>query len=73
MITIESGGIEKTDEHEESHGGSADAVYALGLFGAWAFYIGRAKNFREGLIGFFKGLFWPAFLVYDLLVFLEKK
>jgi hypothetical protein len=52
-------------------GGSGDAVYALGLFGAWVYYIGRATNFQEGLVGFLKGLVWPAFLVYELLKFLE--
>jgi hypothetical protein len=54
-------------------GGSSDTVYGLGLIGAWVFYIGRAATFREGVVGFFKGLFWPAFLVYELLKFLEKE
>jgi hypothetical protein len=53
-------------------GGSSDAVYGLGLIGAWVYYIGRATNFQEGVIGFFKGLFWPAFMVYELLKFLNK-
>lgn len=52
---------------------SSDTLYGIGLFGAWVFYIGRAKNFQEGVGGFFKGLFWPAFLVYDLLVFLHRE
>jgi hypothetical protein len=55
------------------HGGSSEAVYGLGLIGAWVYYIGRAATFREGLLGFFKGLFWPAFLVYELLQFLHKE
>jgi hypothetical protein len=54
-------------------GGSSDTVYGLGLIGAWVFYIGRAATFREGVVGFFKGLFWPAFLIYELLKFLEKE
>lgn len=54
-------------------GGSSEAVYGLGLIGAWVFYIGRAKTVQEGVVGFFKGLFWPAFLVYRLLEFLEKE
>lgn len=53
-------------------GGSSEAVYGLGLIGAWVYYIGRAKTLREGVIGFFKGLFWPAFLVYELFDFLDK-
>lgn len=54
-------------------GGSSEAVYGLGLIGAWVYYIGRASTFQEGVLGFFKGLFWPAFLVYRLLEFLEKE
>ena len=54
-------------------GGSSDAVYGLGLIGAWVYYIGRATSFEQGVIGFFKGLVWPAFLVYDLLKFLNKE
>ncbi len=53
-------------------GGGSDAVYGIGMFGAWAYYIGRAKTTEERIKGFFKGLFWPAFLVYDLYIFLHK-
>lgn len=53
-------------------GGSSDAVYGLGLIGAWVYYIGRASTFQEGVKGFFKGFFWPAFLVKALLEFLEE-
>lgn len=52
--------------------GSSDTVYAMGIFGAWYFYLSRAKNLQEGILGFFKGLFWPGFLVYELLKFLTK-
>jgi hypothetical protein len=54
-------------------GGSSEAVYGLGLIGAWVYYIGRATNFQEGVVGFLKGLVWPAFLVYEVLVFLNKE
>ncbi len=53
-------------------GGGSDAVYGIGLFGAWVYYIGRATTPEERIKGFFKGLVWPAFLVYRLLVLLEK-
>ena len=68
-----------TSEQEEQEadvkiqGGSSDAVYGLGLIGAWVYYIGRASSFQEGVKGFFKGLVWPAFLVYELLEFFEKE
>ncbi len=63
-------------EHEKSammhQGGGSDAVYGIGIVGAWVYFIGRATTSQERIRGFFKGLVWPAFLVYKLFVFLEK-
>jgi len=55
------------------HGGSSETVYGLGLIGAWVYYISRATTFQQGVVGFFKGILWPAFLVYELLKFLNKE
>ncbi len=54
-------------------GGSSGTVYGLGLIGACVYYIGRATTPRERVVGFLKGLVWPAFMVYELFVFLEKE
>ena len=54
-------------------GGSADAVYGIGMIGAWVYYFKRAETNEARVKAFFKGLVWPAFVVYDLLVLLEKK
>ncbi len=53
-------------------GGASNSVYGLGLIGAWVYYIGRAQTNQERVVGFFKGLFWPAFFVYDGLKFLNQ-
>ena len=50
---------------------STGAVYGLGLFGAVIYYIQSASGFFDGLIGCVKALFWPGFLVYELMKFLE--
>ena len=55
------------------HGGGSDAVYGIGLIGAWVYYLRRATTLRQGVEGFFKGIFWPAFLVYELFAFLNKE
>jgi hypothetical protein len=69
-------------EHHEHHGhremrqgggGGSGPVYGIGLIGAWVFYFKRAETNQEKVKAFFKGLVWPAFLVYDLLVFLDKE
>ena len=52
--------------------GGGDAVYGIGLFGAWAYYLGQASTPQERVQGFLKGFVWPAMLVYELLKFLNK-
>jgi hypothetical protein len=51
---------------------SGPAIYGLGFIGALIYFIQAATTFWIGVIGFFKALFWPAFLVYYLLEFLKK-
>ena len=52
-------------------GGSSDAIYGMGLIGAWIYYISTATTFWMGVLGIFKGIFWPAFLVYEVLKYLN--
>lgn len=52
-------------------GGGSDSVYGIGIFGAWVYYFQRATTSQERIQGFFKGLVWPGFLVYELFRFLE--
>ncbi len=47
-------------------------MYGLGLIGAAVYYIGHAAGFWMGVLGLLKALVWPAFLVYDVLMFLAK-
>lgn len=49
---------------------SGGALYGMGFIGALVFYLQQATGFWEGLLGILKALFWPAFLVYELLSFL---
>jgi hypothetical protein len=43
----------------------------LGLIGAWVYYISHAATIWAGVLGIFKGIFWPAMLVYELLKYLN--
>jgi hypothetical protein len=56
-------------EHKRRYhqSGASDTVYGLGLIGAWIYYFRRAKTFGDGVLGFLKGIVWPAMLVYELL------
>jgi hypothetical protein len=59
-------------EKKVCSGQSGNAVYGLGLIGAAVFYISQATSFWIGVIGFFKALVWPAFLVYEVLKYVNK-
>ncbi len=52
-------------------GGASEAVYGFGLIGAWVYYIGHAATFWLGVLGFLKGIVWPAMLVYELMKYLN--
>jgi hypothetical protein len=51
--------------------GASEAVYGLGLIGAWVYYFTHATTFLLGVLGFFKGIVWPAMLVYEALKYLH--
>lgn len=51
--------------------GAGGAVYGLGLIGAWVYFIGHATTFWLGVLGFLKGLVWPALLIFEALKYLN--
>jgi hypothetical protein len=51
--------------------GASEAVYGLGLIGAWIYYFTHAATLWLGVLGFFKGIVWPAMLVYEALKYLH--
>lgn len=57
-----------------NNGGAAaggGAVYGLGFIGAVVYFIQTATGFWDGVLGVLEAMVWPAFLVYNLLKFLE--
>lgn len=44
-----------------------DTVYGMGLIGALVYNIQYADGFKEVMWGVFKSLFWPGFVVYEIL------
>ena len=52
-------------------GGSSEAVYGLGLIGAWVYSLTQATTVWMGALGILKGIFWPAILVYKLMKLLN--
>jgi len=52
-------------------GGASEAVYGFGLIGAWIYYFTHSATFWLGVLGFFKGIVWPAMVVYEVLKYLH--
>jgi hypothetical protein len=52
-------------------GASLSANLWIGLIGAWVYYLGTAGTFWMGVLGFFKGIVWPAMLVYEMMKYLN--
>ena len=46
-------------------------IYGFGVIGALVYFLQHADTFWVGVLGFFKAIFWPAMLVYELLKYLE--
>ena len=72
-MTAESGTIEQKIRKPKViyRGRTSEAVYGLGLIGAWVYYLSHAPTIWIGILGLIKGVVWPAMLVYELLKFLN--
>lgn len=51
--------------------GGSGCLYGLGIIGALVYYLSTATGFWVGVWGVVKALLWPAFLVYELLRFIN--
>lgn len=70
------GSIMHKDSHSCDHkhmgcGPISGGVYGIAFIGALVYFLQNASTFSEGLVGVFKALFWPAFVIYKLLGFFQ--
>jgi hypothetical protein len=49
------------------HNGMCGSFYGLTFIGAAVYFIGHATSFWGGVLGLFKALVWPAFVIYKAL------
>jgi hypothetical protein len=54
-----------------ANNGIMGTIYGMAFIGAAVYFIQHAATFWLGVLGFFKALFWPAFLMYKLLEYLH--
>jgi hypothetical protein len=59
------GGVAMSGNNGRAAAGGG-AIYALGIFGAWVWFWQQADTFWGHALAVLQGLFWPAFMVYDV-------
>ena len=45
-------------------GQAGNAIYGLGIFGAWVYFWMQADGFWQHVLAILEGIVWPAFAVY---------
>lgn len=66
----ETQNIEKKEKKIIHRNASSAPVYGFGLIAAWVYYLSHAETFWMGVLGFLKGIVWPAMLVYEAMKYL---
>jgi hypothetical protein len=56
-----------SNDNRKAAGASGGAVYGLGLIGAAVYYFQQASDFWSYVFALPKAIFWPAFVIYQLL------
>ena len=66
-----SGNHNRREDRGMKNGGFFGGIYGMAFIGAAVYFIGHATTFWVGVVGFFKALFWPAVLMYQVLELLK--
>jgi hypothetical protein len=53
--------------HSNCNCGQSSALYGLGVIGALFYFLQNATTFTAVMVGIFKAVFWPAFIVFKVL------
>lgn len=48
-----------------------NAIYGLGVIGALIYYFQHSTGASQLMVGVVKAVFWPGFIVYELIEFLK--
>jgi hypothetical protein len=59
-------GVVMSNSRNTGAAAGGGAIYGLGIFGALVYFWQQADTFWEYLLAVFRGLFWPAFMVYEV-------
>jgi hypothetical protein len=63
---VEREGVVMSNGRNAGAAAGGGAIYGLGIFGALVYFWQQADGFWEHLLAVVQGLFWPAFMVYEV-------
>jgi hypothetical protein len=66
MLYASRGRVVAMSDRNAGAAAGSGAIYGLGIFGGIVWYWQQADSFWEYVGSIFQGLFWPAFMVYEV-------
>jgi hypothetical protein len=66
LLALSRGGVVMSNSRNAGAAAGGGAIYGLGIFGALVYFWQEADAFWEHLLAVVQGLFWPAFMVYEV-------
>jgi hypothetical protein len=69
---VREGGVVMSNRRNAGAAAGGGAIYGLGIFGALVYFWQQADTFWEYLLAVVQGLFWPAFMVYEVFKALRR-
>jgi hypothetical protein len=66
LLAVSRGGVVMSNSRNAGAAAGGGAIYGLGIFGALVYFWQQADTFWEYLLAVVQGLFWPAFMVYEV-------
>jgi len=66
LLAVSKGGVVMSNSRNTGAAAGGGAIYGLGIFGALVYFWQQADRFWEYLLAVVQGLFWPAFMVYEV-------
>jgi len=61
----------ETKEKIKKMGNQTCGIYGIAFIGALFYFLQHATSFWNGVLGFFKAVFWPAMVLYKVLEMLK--
>jgi hypothetical protein len=72
VLAVSRGGVVMSNGRNAGAAAGGGAIYGLGIFGALVYFWQHAHGLWEHLLAVIQGLFWPAFMVYEVFKALRR-